>query len=69
VSHKIILFATVLIYSIQSFAQTGGIHNNGAHIVSKTGSFWVVKNGNFTLTSESAVNLATMGNLIINDDA
>ena len=63
------LLAMVLIYSIQSFAQTGSIYNNGAQIVSKTGSYWIVKNGNFTLTSESAVNLATMGNLMINDDA
>ena len=63
------LFAAVLIYSMQGFAQTAGIYNNGAHIVSQTGSNWVVKSGNFTLTSESAVNLATLGNLIINSDA
>ena len=69
VNHKILLFATLLIYSIQSFAQTGAIYNNGAHIVSNSKSYWIVKNGDFNLTSESAVNLATMGNLMINNDA
>ena len=63
------LLTAVLVCTMQSFAQTGAIINNGAHIVSQTGSNWVVKSGNFTLTSESAVNLATMGNLIINSDA
>jgi hypothetical protein len=63
------LFAMVLIYSIQCFAQSGSIVNNGARIVSKTGSYWVVNKGNFTLTSESAVNLTTLDNLIINSDA
>jgi hypothetical protein len=33
---KLILFAAVLIYSMQGFAQTAGIYNNGAHIVSQT---------------------------------
>ena len=65
----LIIFASMLIYGMKGFAQTGAIYNNGAHIVSQTGSNWVVKSGNFTLTSESAVNLATLGNLKINDDA
>ncbi|MEI6140955.1 MAG: T9SS type A sorting domain-containing protein [Mariniphaga sp.] len=63
-----LLISTLLLAgAISTMAQ--GIYNNGAHIVSQTGSNWVVKSGNFTLTSESAVNLATMGNLMINDDA
>ena len=66
----LIIFASMLIYSMHGFAQTGpGIYNKSAHIVSQTGSNWVIKSGNFTLTSESAVNLATLGNLMINDDA
>jgi len=49
------------------FAQS--IYNNGAHIVSQPGTFWVIDNGNFTLKSESATNLATMANLNIEADA
>jgi hypothetical protein len=46
-----------------------GIYNNGAYIVSQSGTSWVVDNGNFTLTSESATNLATMANLTIDANA
>lgn len=48
------------------FAQS--IYNSGARIVSQTGTFWVIDNGNFTLKSESATNLATMANLKIQND-
>jgi hypothetical protein len=46
-----------------------GIYNDGAYIVSQSGTSWVVDNGNFTLTSESATNLATMANLTIDANA
>ncbi len=42
-----------------------GIYNSAAYIVSTGSPSWVVAGGNFTLTSESATNLATMGNLTI----
>jgi len=45
-----------------------GIYNNGARIVSTTGSYWVVDNGGFTLTSTSPTNLTQMDNLTIMDD-
>lgn len=45
------------------------IHNNSARIVSQNGTYWVIDNGNFTLKSESATNLATMANLKIEADA
>jgi len=63
------LFAAMLLCSIQSYAQTGAIHNNGAHIKSTGGSYWVVDNGNFTLKSNSADNPAQFSNLIIQEDA
>jgi len=49
------------------FAQS--IYNSGARIVSQPGTYWVIDNGNFTLNSESATNLATMANLKIEVDA
>jgi hypothetical protein len=67
--HKLFLIAAVLLCSIQSYAQTGAIYNNGAHIVSTSGSYWVVDNGNFTLKSNSADNPAQFFNLKIQDDA
>ncbi len=66
---KLLLLAAVLLCIIQSYAQTGAIYNNGAHIVSTSGSYWVVDNGNFTLTSASVANLAQLANLIITNDA
>ena len=39
----------LLAWGLLSFAQ--GIYNDGAHIVSTSGSYWVVDNGDFTLTS------------------
>ena len=65
----IFLFAAVLLFSIQSYAQTGTIYNNAAHIVSTSGSFWVVDNGNVALTSENPSNPFTMDNLKIEADA
>jgi len=57
----------LLVWGMLSFAQ--GIYNNGARIVSTTGSYWVVDNGSFTLTSTSSTNLAQMANLTITGDA
>ncbi|NTW23431.1 MAG: hypothetical protein HGA37_01925 [Lentimicrobium sp.] len=65
-----IKFITIFIYSLLSVGLSAqSIHNNGAHIVSQSGTFWVIDNGNFTLKSESATNLATMANLNIGADA
>ncbi len=64
---KIFTAFLVLLLCSNLFAQT--IHNNGTHIVSQSGSYWVIDNGNFTLKSESATNLATMANLKIEADA
>ncbi len=66
---KLILFAVVMLCIIQSYAQTGSIFNNGAQIVSTSGNYWIVNNGNFTLTSESPVNLAKLANLIIGNNS
>ncbi len=66
---KLLLLAAVLLCIIQSYAQNGAIYNNGAHIVSTSGSYWVIDNGSVVLTSESAVNLANMANLNIEADA
>ncbi|MGE0021699.1 MAG: T9SS type A sorting domain-containing protein [Draconibacterium sp.] len=64
---KLTITALLLAWGIFLFAQ--GIYNNGAHIVSETGSYWVVDNGGFTLTSEIASQLAQFENLIITNDA
>ncbi len=52
-----------------TLAQAQAIYNNGARIVSTTGSYWVVDNGDFSLVSSSPTNLAQMANLTIADDA
>lgn len=64
---KLILIITIGIGALSSFAQ--GIYNTGGYIVSGPGTSWVVSGGNFTLTSESATNLAAMENLTIESDA
>jgi len=64
---KLMLIALLVAWGILSFAQ--GIYNNGAHIVSTSGSYWVVDNGGFTLTSASATNLTQFYNLSIISDA
>lgn len=64
---KFMLITLLVAWGILSFAQ--GIYNNGAHIVSTSGSYWVVDNGGFTLTSTNISNLAKFANLKIMDDA
>ncbi|MBN2236883.1 MAG: T9SS type A sorting domain-containing protein [Bacteroidales bacterium] len=64
---KIITTILLMAWGISSFAQ--GIFNDGAYIVSETGSYWVVDNGDFTLTSLSASNLVQTAHLTIMDDA
>ena len=66
---KLLLFTAVLLCTMQSYAQTGSIINKGAQIVSTSGNYWVVNNGNFILNSESSVNLATLANLIIGNNS
>lgn len=64
---KLMLITLLVAWAVISFAQ--GIYNNGAHIVSTSGSYWVVDNGSFTLTSASTTNLAQLDNLSIEGDA
>jgi len=64
---KITFIITGVVLALTSQAQ--GIYNDGAHIVCDAGTYWVLDNGNFTLTSQSATNPATMANLTINTDA
>ena len=61
---------TILVYSLLCVGLSAQIiHNSGARIVSESGVHWVIDNGDFTLKSESATNLATMANLKIEADA
>ena len=60
-----ILFCIAIALSVNA----QGIYNDGAYIVSETGTSWVVSGGNFTLTSTNAVNPATMYNLKIESGA
>lgn len=64
---KTILILSMVVLSFASQAQ--GIYNNGARIVGTTGSYWVVDNGDFALTSASATNLAQFANFTITGDA
>ena len=64
---QIALILSLVILGISSRAQ--GIYNNGARIVSETGTSWVISGGNITLTSESATNLASVANLKIESGA
>jgi len=64
---KLIIINLLLVWGIISFAQ--GIYNNGAHIVSTSGSYWVVDNGSFTLTSNSSTSPTQFDNLVITNDA
>ena len=61
----VFVIIVVLGFAVKSNAQ-GGIYNNGGYIVSNgSASYWVVSGGNFTLTSRSVDNLASMNNLTI----
>ena len=64
---KAILILSMVVLALASQAQA--IYNNGARIVSTTGSYWVVDNSDFALTSASATNLAQFANLTITGDA
>lgn len=64
---KTLLISLNIIFVLAGVAQS--IYNNGARIVSESGSYWVVSGGNFTLTSESATNLASVSNLKIESGA
>lgn len=66
---KILLTFSIALLSLSSRAQTPVIWNSSGHIVSQSGTYWVVDNGNFTLKSESANNPAQMANLNIAADA
>ena len=64
---KAIFILSILVLALVSQAQ--GIYNNNARIVSETGSYWVLDNGNFALTSDDATKLAQFANLIINSNS
>lgn len=65
---KTILILSIVVLALASQAQH--IYNNGARIVSGgSGSYWVLDNGDFALTSASASNLAQFDNLIINSNS
>ena len=63
----IIITLQLSLLFLGAYAQ--GIYNNGAHIVSTTGGYWVVDNGDFTLTSTSTTSLAQFDKLTIMGDA
>lgn len=64
---KVILIQCFFVMSLASQAQC--IFNSGAHIVSESGTSWVLSGGNFTLKSVSPTDLTTMDNLKILADA
>jgi len=64
---KTILILSMVVLALASQAQ--GIYNSSARIVSTTGSYWVLDNGSFVLTSDDATNLAQFANLTITDAA
>ena len=64
---KIVITQIIALLFIGAYAQ--GIYNDGARIVSTSGSYWVFDNDDFILTSESSSQLAQMDNIIIAGDA
>ena len=62
-----VIILSLVILGITSRAQ--GIYNDGARIVSETGTSWVIDGGGFTLTSQSADYPATMANLAVKSGA
>ena len=64
---KTILILSMVVLALASQAQH--IYNNNARIVSETGSYWVLDNGSFALTSANATNLAQFDNLVINSNS
>ncbi|MBU2553432.1 MAG: T9SS type A sorting domain-containing protein [Bacteroidetes bacterium] len=66
---KLLLISSIVLLSLSLPAQGPVIWNSSGHIVSQSGTYWVVDNGNFTLKSESADNPAQMANLNIAADA
>ena len=61
-------FLFLLLYSSGLMAQST-IYSDGARIVSQSGTFRVIDDGNFPQKSESATDLAPMANLKIETDA
>ena len=64
---KTIFILSIVVLALASQAQH--IYNNGARIVGTSGSYWVLDNGNFALTSDDATKLAQFANLIINSNS
>ena len=63
---------TILLFLCVAIALAGmaqGIYNSGANMVSQSGNYVVVNNGNFTLTSQNADNPASFANLKIEAEA
>ena len=58
-----------VLIQISSFAQGGIKAEQGARIVSETGSYWVVDHGSFTITSPNASYPVTFDNLKITSSA
>jgi hypothetical protein len=62
-------FLIILVLFALVASQAQGIYNNGARIVGTSGSYWVLDNGSFALTSASSTNLVQFANLLIENDA
>ena len=62
------LFTFIILMCVLA-SQAQYIHNNGAHITSTSGSYWVIDNSNFSLTSESSAAPTNLANLKIEGDA
>jgi hypothetical protein len=66
---RLLVFMFPALITFSSFAQGVIKAESGARIVSETGSYWVVDNGAFTLTSPGVTNPAEIANLKIESDA
>ena len=62
---NLLLTIALQLLIFQAFSGPGIINSGGRIVSSGTGSYWVVSGGNFTLTSQSVDNLASMNNLTI----
>ena len=66
---RLLVYVLPVLIQLTSFAQGVIKAETGARIVSETGSYWVLDNGAFTLSSPTAATPVTMANLSIVSDA
>jgi hypothetical protein len=63
------LFISCLLLFCGSYSFPQSIYNDGAHIVSTTGNYWVINNGDFSLIADNSSNTTAFDRFVIEDQA